>query len=101
MIDNGGLINMAGLVSPEFKQQIAGYGLVTANILYRLPDYPAILQSFLWQQYDIHPEFPGLKRFLDFWQHSLDGPIHSVTVAHQSLIGPVELKAIDAEFPLH
>lgn len=34
------------------------YGLVTAHILYGMPDHPSILQEFLWQTYDLAPEFP-------------------------------------------
>jgi uncharacterized protein Usg len=92
---------MTGLVSTDFRRQLAGYSLVTANIFYRMPDHPAILQSYLWQDYDLHPDYPGLKRFLDFWRTSLDGPIHSVTVAHKALIGASEMQLIDAEFRLH
>ena len=42
-----------------------------------------------------------LSRFLAFWQEKLDGPLHSVRVAHCKLIKPAELKAIDREFRLH
>ena len=82
-------------------KQLAGYGLTTANILYRLPDHPAILQNYIWQDYDLHPHFPQLKKFLDFWSAKLDGAIHSVTVAHQGLIKPAEVKLVGSEFSLH
>jgi len=42
------------------------------------------------------PEFPGLHRFLAFWQNKLDGPLYSMRVAHCRLI-----KAIDGQFQLH
>ena len=61
------------LPSPEFRKQLAGYGLTTAEILYRMPDHPAILQSYIWQEYDLFPEFPVLKKFLDFWERTLEG----------------------------
>ena len=82
-------------------KQLAGYGLTTANILYRLPDHPAILQNYIWQDYDLHPHFSQLKKFLDFWSAKLDGAIHSVTVAHQGLIKPAEVKLVGSEFSLH
>jgi len=69
-----------------------GYGLVTANILYRMPDHRAILQQYVWQEYDHTPDLPELHRFLDFWVNNLDGPIHSVSVAHSELIKPIELR---------
>jgi uncharacterized protein Usg len=42
-----------------------------------------------------------LQRFLLFWQRSLEGPLHSVTVAHSRLIKPAEMRAINGEFRLH
>jgi uncharacterized protein Usg len=36
-----------------------------------------------------------------FWRKSLDGALHSVTVAHSRLIKPAELRAIGGEFRLH
>ncbi|SON56103.1 Usg protein, probable subunit of phosphoribosylanthranilate isomerase [Hartmannibacter diazotrophicus] len=89
------------MVSSDFLRQIDGYGLTTAKILYRLPDFPAILQSYVWQHYDLAPEFPELRRFLDFWQEKLEGPLHSVQVGHKRLIGPNEWRAFDADYMLH
>lgn len=89
------------MVSDSFRKQLAGYGLTTANILYRIPDYPAILQTFVWQQFDLHPHFPELRRFLDFWVETLEGPLHSVTVAHRKLIKPAEIALVDREYRLH
>ncbi len=89
------------LPSPEFKKQLEGYGLTTAEIVYRLPDHPAILQSYIWQEYDLFPDFPVLKKFLDFWTRTLEGPLFKVTIGHCRLIKPTELKAIGAEFRLH
>ena len=89
------------MVSDDFRRQLAGYGLTTAHILYRRPDHPWLLQAYVWQQYDLCPNFPELQRFLDFWQAELEGPLHSVTVAHCGLIQPAEIKAIDGEFRLH
>ena len=89
------------MVSADFRRQVSGYGLTTAHILYRRPDHRWLLQSYVWQNYDLFPEFPELHRFLAFWQKKLDGPLHSVRVAHCKLIKPAELKAVDGEFRLH
>ncbi len=43
------------------------YRLTTAEITCHLPDYPHILQSFVWQNLDPAPTFPALRRFLAFW----------------------------------
>ncbi len=89
------------MISEDFRKQVNGYGLTTAEILYRRPDHPWLLQTYVWQHYDLCPDFPELQGFLDFWQKSLDGVLHSVTVAHARLIRPAEIKAIDGVFRLH
>ena len=85
----------------EFRTQLAGFSLTTAEILYRLPDHPSLLQSFIWQEYDVHPRFPRLKRFLDFWTTNLEGRLYRVTVAHKGLISPAELRLVGGEFRVH
>jgi uncharacterized protein Usg len=45
--------------------------------------------------------FPELRGFLEFWQKSLEGALHSVTVAHSRLIKPAEIKSVDGVFRLH
>jgi uncharacterized protein Usg len=66
------------MVSEDFRKQALGYGLTTAHILYRRPDHRWLLQSYVWQNYDLFPQFPELRRFLAFWQNKLEGPLHSV-----------------------
>jgi uncharacterized protein Usg len=89
------------MISEDFRKQLEGYGLTTAKILYRLPDHPRFLQTYVWQDYDLFPNFPVLVKFLDFWRRELAGPLHSVTVAHARLIRPSELRAVNGEFYLH
>jgi uncharacterized protein Usg len=89
------------MVSTDFAKQVAGYGLTTAHILYRRPDHRWLLQSYVWQDYDLFPAFPELSKFLAFWQEKLEGPLHSVQVAHARLIKPAELRAVNGEFRLH
>ncbi|MDE2006917.1 MAG: Usg family protein [Rhodospirillales bacterium] len=61
--------------------ELKDYRLTTAEILYRLPDHPDLLQTYIWQELDLAPRFPVLRRFLDFWNRELDGKLHSVRVA--------------------
>lgn len=79
-------------VDSAFRRQIEGYRLATAEILYHLPDHPHLLQTYVWQDYDISPDYPVLKRFLDFWRRELEGPLHSVRVAGQKLISAAEVR---------
>jgi uncharacterized protein Usg len=81
--------------------QPKAFQLTTAEILYRLPDYPGLLQSFVWQKLDSAPDFPLLREFLAFWDSNLDGSIHSVRVAGRDIIDPPSLRCIDREFTLH
>jgi uncharacterized protein Usg len=74
----------------SLQAQLNGYRLVTAEILYHMPDHPGLLQTFVWQEMDIAPRFPVLNKFLEFWHKSLDGKLHSVRVAGAKLIGPSE-----------
>jgi uncharacterized protein Usg len=60
---------------------IKDYRLTTAKIYYHLPDYPGVLQTYVWQEFDEAPDYPALRKFLDFWKDSLDGKLHSVEVA--------------------
>jgi uncharacterized protein Usg len=85
----------------ELYDLLRGYSLTTAEILYRLPDHPALLQSYVWQDYDLHPRFPKLKGFLDFWTAKLDGKLFKVTIAHSKLLTPAEVRLVGAEFKLH
>ncbi|MEL6235539.1 MAG: aspartate-semialdehyde dehydrogenase [Pseudomonadota bacterium] len=85
----------------DTELMLRGHGLMTAQIYYRMPDYQSLLQSFLWQEYDLAPEFPKLRKFLDFWRRELDGPLHSVVYSHRQLIGPNEWRKVDGEFVVH
>ena len=83
-------------LDPEFSAQMNGYRLATAEILYRLPDHPRLLQSYVWQDYDLAPSYPVLQKFLDFWRRDLDGPIHSVRLAGRSVIAASDLRSVSA-----
>ena len=80
---------------------LRGYRLTTVEILYHMPDHPAVLQSYIWQEFDLAPKFPILNRFLEFWKDNLEGKLHSVRVAARGLISPTELRHAGSEFTLH
>lgn len=85
----------------EMELMLRGYGLTTAEFLYRMPDHPGLLQSFVWQTYDIAPDFPALYRFIAFWKAKLDGPLHSVAYTHRRLIATNEWRNVSGELVLH
>jgi uncharacterized protein Usg len=81
--------------------KIPDWRLTTAEILYRMPDHPAVLQTFIWQKDDLAPGFPELSRFLDFWKREIEGALHSVRVASAALIKPAELRYANGVFTIH
>ena len=85
----------------DFVLQLWGYSLTTAEILYRMPDHPSLLQTFVWQEYDLAPKFPRLMEFLDYWSANLDGSLYHVRVAHKRLITPQEYHYRDGGLALN
>lgn len=81
--------------------RIPDWRLTTAEILYHMPDNPAVLQTFVWQKLDCAPAFPELSRFLDFWNREIEGPLHSVRVASAALTRPARLRYSSGQFVLH
>lgn len=85
----------------DFRMQLRDYRVTTAEIIYHLPDHPDLLQSFVWQHLDIAPEYPNLRRFLDFWMHNIEGQLHSVTVGQSRRLGPARFRHVVATRRLH
>ena len=76
----------------DFSRQLRGEGLTTTEVLFYMPDHPALLQRFMWQTLDLPPEFPRVYRFLDFWRREIDAVIHSVTCSAVGLVSPAKLE---------
>ncbi len=89
------------MVDRDFALAVRGYGITTAEILYHMPDYPALLQTFLWQDYDLAPQFPRLRDFLDYWTDNLDGPLFRIRVAHKRLLAPQEFRFLDGNLEVN
>jgi uncharacterized protein Usg len=85
----------------HFKLQLSGFRLTTAEILYHLPDYPDLLQSYIWQDYDQAPTFPVLHQFLHFWQTNLEGKLHSVKLASANWVTPTHYGYSEGFYKLH
>jgi uncharacterized protein Usg len=89
------------MTSRDFIMQLQGYGLTTAEISYYMPDHPRLLQLFVWQTYDVAPQFPVLQGFLDHWRREIEAALHSVRIAHNHLISPAEWRAVDGIITLN
>jgi uncharacterized protein Usg len=86
----------------DFKRVLLeDYRLTTAEILYRMPDHPSLLQTYIWQELDLTPDFPQLQKFLEFWECSLDGKLHSVKVASCELVRPSEYRWVKDVYSIH
>jgi uncharacterized protein Usg len=88
-------------VSSDFQARLSGATLLTAEVLYYLPDHPSVLQSFSWQTMDMAPTFPRLAKFLDHWRREIEAIVHSVTICHQHEIAPRRFRTIDEVFRVH
>ena len=44
----------------EMELMLKGYGLTTAEFTYHMPDYTHVLNTFVWQDYDLAPDHPRL-----------------------------------------
>jgi uncharacterized protein Usg len=85
----------------DLALQLKNYRLTTAEIIYRMPDHPDLLQSYIWQDLDLAPDFPVLTKFLAFWKGNLDGKLYQVRVARTALIKPAEFRLNAALLTLH
>ncbi len=77
------------------------YRLTTAEILYQIPEYPDLLQSYLWQSLDRIPDFPKLNDFLSSWEKDLEGKLHSVRIGYVGIIQPEEWRYADCITTTH
>ncbi|MBY5974135.1 Usg-like family protein [Pseudooceanicola marinus] len=85
----------------ETELLLKGYGLTTAEIFYRLPDYQNVLQSYVWQDYDLAPDYPKLFGFIEFWQENIEGPLHSVRFCHSKALSPTDWRNVVGELRYH
>lgn len=85
----------------DTEMMLKGYGLTTAELFYRMPDYQHVLNSYIWQEYDLAPDHPRLFEFIEFWQTKLDGPLHSVQFTHRKMLSSGEWRNVKGEFTLH
>jgi len=77
------------------------YRLTTAEILYQIPEFPDLLQSYLWQSLDRVPDFPKLNDFLSAWEKDIEGKLHSVRIGYVGIIQPEEWRYADSMTATH
>jgi len=85
-------------MTTETELMLRGYGLTTAQMYYHMPDHPHVLNTFIWQDYDLAPDHDRLLGFIAFWRDQIDGPLHSVQFTHRRLIGPGAWRNVVGEY---
>ena len=60
--------------------KIKKWTIATVQVIYFIPDHLHIVNEFMWQTEDELPEYPRIKRFLDYWDKNIDGPIKEVYI---------------------
>lgn len=78
-----------------------GPQLTTVEILYQTPGRPHLIQSFLWQDYDVAPEYPRLTRFLYFWSQQFDVTVHSVHMTEPEQLGSARAHYVGYSLVVH
>lgn len=76
----------------EFRLQLEGWRLTTAEVLYYMPDHPKLIQSFVWQTLDLAPRYPRIQRFLEHWRSEIEAVIHSVRLASGEELAPARVR---------
>ncbi len=85
----------------ETEMMLKGYGLTTAEMTYKMPDHKHVLNTFVWQDYDLAPDHQRLFSFIEYWQKNIEGPLHSVRFVHRKLIAPGAWRHVSGEFKYH
>ena len=84
----------------ETEMMLKGYGLTTAEMIYGMPDHPSVLNTCVWQDYDLAPDHPRLFKFIEFWQEEIEGPLRQVRFIHRKRIASGEWTHVTGEFPI-
>ena len=72
--------------------------VATVQVVYYIPDYLHVVNEFMWQTEDQVPEYPRCKRFLDFWDKNIDGPIKEAYIYDQ---GQSKVRMVHRKFKMN
>jgi uncharacterized protein Usg len=86
-------------VSKDFQKMVEGYGLTTLWVVYHRLDYPSLVQTMTYQQYDLYPSFPHMTSIVARIRSQTR--VRGALVGHSRLIKPAEVSAIDTEIRIH
>jgi uncharacterized protein Usg len=70
----------------------------TVEVFYRIPDFPSVIQIFVWQFYDSKPDFPAVRNFLKFWKRELtEAPIVGVRFGSVNITDATQIRSVGAD----
>ena len=59
------------------------------------------METYIWQEFDIAPQYPRLQDFLQFWLKEIEGKLHSVKVCTGGPLMPNSVHMPTFTFALH
>ena len=74
------MVDLAVLVRNKLAHIFKKWTIATVQVVYYIPDHLHIVNQFMWQTEDQLPEYPRIKKFLDYWDKNIDGPIKEVYI---------------------
>ena len=77
---------------------IEKWTLASVQVIYYIPDFPHIVNEFVWQTDDQRPDFPRIDRFLNYWDRYIDGPIKEVYIYDHD---KHNVRVVDRKFKLN
>lgn len=89
------------IIDVDFKNRILkGYGLATVEIVYFLPDYQNLIQSFIWQTLDKSPDFNRIHKFIHYWNNHIEANIKEIYLSYDDQIKKSNFQYINSEFKI-
>ena len=79
---------------------LKNWTLATVQVIYYIPDYIHIVNEFAWQTEDTQPHYPRIKRFLDYWDKNIDGPIKEAYIYDHDIQNP-HIRVVDRKYMLN
>ena len=77
---------------------IEKWTVASVQVIYYIPDFPHIVNEFMWQTDDQRPDFPRIDRFLNYWDRYIDGPIKEVYIYDHD---KHNVRVVDRKFKLN
>lgn len=72
----------------DFELELEGYRLANLEVVYYLPDYSSLLNTFWWQMLDLPPYLPRTQKFLTHWHKEVKAVIKEVRIDIAANIRP-------------